>query len=56
MQTLWFILPGLIFGTGQEWLEQRKFAISAFKTLGFGSSRAEKEILDEVLQLRKLLQ
>jgi hypothetical protein len=46
---------GLIFGTGEEWKEQRKFAISAFKTLGFGTTRMEKAVLDEVIALTKRL-
>ncbi|OXA37044.1 Methyl farnesoate epoxidase [Folsomia candida] len=52
----WGHRKGLIFGSGTEWSEQRKFAISAFKSLGFGTSRAEKEVLDEVIQLNKLLE
>lgn len=46
---------GLIFGSGDEWLEQRKFTVAAFKDLGLGTSRVENVVLDECIELTKEL-
>ena len=51
LERSWGHRKGLIFGSGEEWLEQRKFAIKAFKELGMGSGRAGAVIEGEVQEL-----
>ena len=42
---------GLIFGTGKQWAEQRKFSLQVFREFGFGKRKMENAIMEEVLEL-----
>ena len=43
--------PGLIFGNGATWVDQRRFSLHALKNLGFGKSAMEETIEQEVGEL-----
>ena len=51
MQLSHFNILGLVFGTGKQWTEQRKFILQVFRELGFGKRKMESVILEEVLEL-----
>ena len=42
---------GIIFGNGQAWVEQRKFAIRNLRDFGFGRTSMEGLIIEEVKEL-----
>ena len=46
---------GLLQSTGNEWVEQRRFALRQLRDLGFGKSGMEDMINDEVEKLINLL-
>ena len=46
---------GLMFSTGEEWKDQRRFALRSLKDLGFGKVTMEDAINDEVEKLIEVL-
>lgn len=44
-------LKGILFQDGQEWQEQRRFALRHLKDFGFGKRSMESLIMDEVTEL-----
>lgn len=42
---------GIVFTHGQQWTEQRRFALKTLRDFGFGKKSMEHVILDEVLIL-----
>ena len=49
-------MTGLLFSTGHEWVEQRRFALRQLRDLGFGKSSMEDMINEEVGKLIDLLE
>ena len=45
------MMIGIIFGDGQAWAEQRKFAIRHLRDFGFGKTSMEALIMEEVKEL-----
>ena len=46
-----FMMIGIIFGGGQAWAEQIKFAIRNLRDFGFGKTSMEGLIMEEVKEL-----
>lgn len=46
---------GLVFSVGQEWTEQRRFALKKLRDFGFGKSSMEDFIHEEIELLQQLL-
>ena len=49
-------LHGIIFAGGEEWREQRRFALQKLKDFGFGKQSLEAVVRDEVLELCKTIE
>ena len=46
---------GVFFSNGQEWHEQRRFALRHLKDFGFGKAGMEETIMEEVEKAIKML-
>ena len=45
------MIIGILFGSGQAWVEQRKFAIRNLRDFGFGKTSMEGLIMEEVKEV-----
>lgn len=49
-------VSGLVFAGGPRFREQRRWALHTLRDFGLGKNIMEKAILDELLDLRKLIE
>ncbi len=49
-------VPGIIFSSGQNWVEQRRFALHTLRDLGFGKNSMEHLVAEEVVEFCRYLE
>lgn len=49
-------VPGVIFSSGQTWMEQRRFALSTLRDFGYGKQDMEDIVAEEVSDLLAILE